>query len=104
MPEEPKEMQDVEMEAPKEEVFGPEQDLGKVLMQMLGKDLVLKQDLVIPAGTVFSIAPTKTQRFGPGHVSAVFGLSPNTSGSVVYCINEPSDIAELRKYFAVNER
>jgi len=47
------------------------------------KRVKLKKDLVIPAGTIFSQAPTKTTRddsFG----EAVIGLTPDTFGTVTY--------------------
>jgi len=54
----------------------------------------LLKDIVIPAGTVFSTAPAKTERFGNDHVSRVIGLSQNTAGEVNYCIDEPAELAE----------
>jgi hypothetical protein len=61
--------------------------------------LRLKKDLVIPAGTVFNTASVYTERYGEGHVQAVFGLSPNTSGDITYDVS--GDIAELEEWFEV---
>jgi hypothetical protein len=71
--------------------------------QKTGRNMkvVLKKDIVIPAGTILDKAPTKTERFGDGHVDVVIGLSDNTSGTFTYCVDEnmlcPS--AELAEWF-----
>lgn len=56
----------------------------------------LLKDIVIPKGTVFHTAPSKTERFGDEHYETIIGLSKNTSGSFVYCIDE---VDELKEYF-----
>lgn len=53
---------------------------------------VLLKDIVIPKGTVFSVAPRKTERVGDAHFGADFGLSKNTSGYIEYCLDD--DFAE----------
>lgn len=50
----------------------------------------LLQDIVIPAGTVFSAAPTKTER-SEGHYQFDVGLSKDTSGSIIYYIGNPGE-------------
>jgi hypothetical protein len=59
-------------------------------------DKILIKDIVIPAGTVFSQAPSKTTR-DDTHYDCVIGLSDNTHGIFTYCIDEPD---ELAGYFA----
>lgn len=51
---------------------------------------VLLKDLVIPAGTVFSAAPIKTERAG-GHVEAIVSISKNTCAFVTI---DPTDYEE----------
>lgn len=58
---------------------------------------VLVKDLVIPAGTIFDSAPTKTERHGDGCVQAVIGLSKNTYGTIEYWCDD--DEAEVAEYF-----
>ena len=58
----------------------------------------LKRDLVIPAGTIFSPAPIKTERAGTGHIEAIFGLSPNTVGTVEYSL-DPTSTDNLDDWF-----
>lgn len=60
--------------------------------------MVLLKPIVIPAGTVFSKAPVKSERIGDRHYSHVFGLSPDTSGNVCYFI-DPEDRA-MDEFFA----
>lgn len=52
---------------------------------------VLRRDIVIPAGTLFSRAPIKTERFGEGHIQCDIGLSKDTSGSLTYCLDDSID-------------
>ena len=61
----------------------------------------LKKDIVIPAGTRFDTAPTKTKRVGGGHIQAVFGLSRNTHGFIEYSLDGETDLEEMRDYFEV---
>ena len=59
---------------------------------------VLIKDIVIPAGTVFTDAPTKTTRssdFG----EAVFGLTTDSFGTVTYAI-KGDDEELLKEWFA----
>lgn len=65
---------------------------------MATPDYRLKKDLVIPAGTRFSPAPTKTERAGDGHIEAVFGLSANTYGTVYYSL-DPAAGDDLSEWF-----
>ena len=58
---------------------------------------VLLKDLVIPAGTVFSEAPTRTERIADGCVQATIGLTANTSGTVEYWCD--TDDPDLREWF-----
>jgi hypothetical protein len=60
---------------------------------------ILKKDIVIPAGTKFDRAPTKTERVGAGHVDAIFGLSKNTFGVVEYSFDGDVDAEVLEEYF-----
>ncbi len=59
---------------------------------------ILKQDLVIRAGTRFSPAPPETVRHGDGHIEAVFGLSDNTYGTVYYSL-DPASADDLSAWF-----
>lgn len=58
----------------------------------------LKKDIIIPAGTRFSSAPTKTERAGPGHIESEFGLSPNSYGTVYYSL-DPRSKDDLSEWF-----
>ena len=48
---------------------------------------VLLKDIVIPAGTIFSDAPTKTVRSGQ-FIDVVFSLSKDTYGTAEYCLDD----------------
>ena len=48
---------------------------------------VLIKDIVIPAGTVFTSAPFKTERVGDDHLIATVGLSKDSCGSIEYCLD-----------------
>jgi hypothetical protein len=52
-----------------------------------GCEILLRKDLVIPAGTVLTVAPKKTVRSGPGHFDTTIGLSKDSSGSLTYFID-----------------
>ena len=65
---------------------------------MIKVDKVLLKDIIIPKGTVFRKAPTKTERVSNDHYDCVIGLSKNTSGSFEYCIDKDY-IDELDEYF-----
>ena len=58
---------------------------------------LLLRDIVIPAGTMFHDAPSSTTR-APGHIVATIGFSPNTSGDLVYFVDD--DPEEMAKWFA----
>jgi len=60
-------------------------------------DKILKKDIVIPAGTVFSRSARTTTRCGDNFYMCVLGLSQNTSGSFEYCIDD--DLEVLNDYF-----
>lgn len=62
--------------------------------------IVLRKDLVIPAGTVFSRSPMKTERFSRDSFSAIFGLTDDTSGDINYNISDDT-AALLAEWFAV---
>lgn len=53
---------------------------------------VLRKDIVIPAGTQFTIAPTKVERFGSNHVEVIVALSKDTCGTLSYFV-DPNDPA-----------
>jgi hypothetical protein len=59
---------------------------------------VLLKDLVIPTGTVFNTAPSKTERDPDYFVEAIIGLTKNTFGTVTYEIEEDNE--ELKQWFA----
>ncbi len=64
---------------------------------------VLIKDLIIPKGTVFDTAPTKTVRYGDEHIQAVFGLTKDTFGTVEYCFDNCISERQkevLNEYFA----
>lgn len=50
--------------------------------------IVLLKDVVIPAGTILSTAPTKTERYGSNHYEAIVGLTKDSSGTFTYCIDD----------------
>lgn len=58
---------------------------------------ILKKDLVIPAGTIFDEAPTKTERVGDGHIQAVIGITKDSCGYVEYFVGE--DEEALKEWF-----
>lgn len=64
--------------------------------------IVLKKDIVIPAGTVFSKAPKKTERYGSDHYSVTIGLTDDTSGELTYCIAQSEQ--QLREWFGPDRR
>lgn len=72
------------------------------------KEYVLVKDLVIPKGTIFGRAAVKTQRAGNDHIEADFGLSKDTSGTVVYClgddVRDPAQRAQIEEYFVELKR
>lgn len=59
--------------------------------------MVLLKDIVIPKGTVLTQAPSKSERWGEDHFEATIGLSPNTSGEFIYCIDADAEIMD--EYF-----
>jgi len=61
------------------------------------EEIILKKDIVIPAGTVFTRAPMETKRYGNGHFEAGIGLSADSSGNIVYCIDDMGE--EFKEWF-----
>lgn len=59
---------------------------------------VLLKDIVIPKGTVLTLAPRISERHGDDHFAATIGLSKNTSGDFTYCIDDDPEI--MAEYFA----
>lgn len=54
--------------------------------------IVLLKDLVIPAGTVFSPSPVKTERDPDAlFFDAVIGLSKDSYGTVTYCLDDDKE-------------
>ena len=72
------------------------------------KQYVLVKDLVIPKGTVFGRAASKVEHVSNDHIEAIFGLSKDTCGTVVYClgddIKDPGQRAEIESYFVELKR
>jgi hypothetical protein len=58
---------------------------------------ILLKDIIIPKGTVFKTAPTKTERYGPNHLETNIGLTKDSCGSIEYCVE---DDPELKEWFA----
>lgn len=58
----------------------------------------LKQDILIPAGTIFDEAPRRIE-MTRGHVEYIMGLTKDSSGTLLYFI-DPDDPA-LREWFEV---
>lgn len=48
----------------------------------------LTKDIVIPAGTVFNTAPTKTERYGEGHIQADIALGADHTLTVGVCLDD----------------
>jgi len=59
---------------------------------------VLLKDLVIPAGTVLSPAP-KEIKMDESHYECTLGLSTNTHGILIYCV-DPEYVEELSEHIA----
>ena len=57
---------------------------------------VLIKDIIIPAGTVFMDAPTRSERSG-GHVQATIGLTKDSCGFITYCLDDDSE--KLKEWF-----
>lgn len=54
----------------------------------------LLKDIIIPAGTIFNDAPTKTTRCN-GHVECLVGLTDDSCGSFVYdMLSDKENISE----------
>jgi hypothetical protein len=58
---------------------------------------VLIKDIVIPAGTIFTDAPTETHR-SSGFGEAIVGLTDDTCGSITYDI-DGDDKEKLKEWF-----
>lgn len=62
---------------------------------------VLLKDIVIPAGTVLSDAPSRTERSDGIFAECVIGLSKNSFGTFTYEVNpeDKEDQEILKEYF-----
>lgn len=50
------------------------------------KKMVLKKDIIIKAGTVFTKAPSMTKRYGEGHIEGLVAMGEDNTISVdVFC-------------------
>lgn len=56
---------------------------------------ILRKDIVIPAGTVFTDAPLRTVRTQGEFIDCIIGLTKNTAGTFTYESNHP----ELDEWF-----
>lgn len=56
-------------------------------------EIILKRDIVIPAGTVFSRAPVKTERYGDGHYMVDIAMNDDSTAS--FCV----DITDCVEFF-----
>lgn len=57
--------------------------------------LKLKKEIVFRAGTVFECIDGEKREYGEGNYSLLFGLTNNTSGEIIYGIDEmDKDISE----------
>ena len=56
---------------------------------------VLLKDIVIPAGTIFTDAPARTERADGCYVEHVLGLTKDTAGFLTYEVS-----ADLGEWFA----
>lgn len=65
---------------------------------MKTKEYVLLKDIVIPAGTRFTPGPSQTRYYGTGHYECTVGLSKDSSGSLVYHIED--DLKNLTEHFS----
>lgn len=81
------------------------ENLNKVLRRETVTDdkrqIRLKKDIVIPAGTILRRAPTVTQRVDDSYFDCTIGLSPNTYGVFEYSLDTDHEI--LSEYFEVVE-
>lgn len=57
----------------------------------------LLKDIVIPKGTIFTIAPQQVQYKGANHIECIIGLSKNTHGNLHYDISD--DKIKMKEYF-----
>lgn len=55
------------------------------------REKILLKDILIPAGTIFSEAPTNIQLDAREFVETTIGLTKNTAGFFVYQISEESE-------------
>jgi hypothetical protein len=60
------------------------------------KELILRKDIVIRAGTTLTPAPTNTRRSGAGHFSTTIGLSRDSSGNLTYSL-DPSNTEDIEQ-------
>lgn len=59
---------------------------------------VLLKDVIIPKGTILEEAPTKIEMFGGDHYEAIIGLTKDSYGHFLYCMDR--DDADLEEWFA----
>jgi len=65
-------------------------------------EAILKKDIIIKAGTVFFSAPSKTERYGDGHIECLVELTKDETGSFVCCIgNSDKEIELMSEYFEI---
>jgi len=55
--------------------------------------IILKKDIIIPAGTVFTTAPIITRRVGEGHYMADIEMNPDSTAFFSL------DITDCKEYF-----
>lgn len=55
--------------------------------------IILKKDIIIPAGTVLSKAPTLTRRVGDTHYMVDIEMNPDSTGT--FCV----DSSDCKEYF-----
>ena len=59
---------------------------------------ILKKDIIIPAGSVFvRIVPGDITQYGSGNYVNTVGLTKDSCGDFVYCVDENDD--ELDEWF-----
>lgn len=54
----------------------------------------LKQDLVIPAGTIFETIDGRRSKYISGNYECSLGLSKDTSGSLIYGIEDGKGLSD----------
>ena len=67
-----------------------------MVLKIKEQKFVLLKDVVIPAGSVFTVAPSKTQR-SDGHFCHIVGLTKDSAGDFIYYIDDNDP--ELEQWF-----